>query len=160
MRLRFPDGRAAWVDGGPRGPLAAPLTGPDDLPLVHRESVALGRLTVQGDAAPTDQLAPDQLAAVTHGSGPARIIAPAGSGKTRVLTARLRHLLRDRRVEPELVTAVAYNTRAAAEMRERTEELGANIRTLHSLALGICNQDERREMIHERDVRSILDDPR
>jgi DNA helicase II / ATP-dependent DNA helicase PcrA len=151
------DGRHAWVDGGPRGPLAEPLPGDVDLPLVHRESVGLGKLTVLGTAPPRDALAPDQLAAVTHGSGPARIIAPAGSGKTRVLTARLRHLLRDRGVETELVTALAYNTRAAAEMRDRTTDLRASIRTLHSLALWICNLDERREVIHERDVRSILD---
>ena len=44
-------------------------------------------------------LAPDQLAAVAHDVGPARVIAPAGSGKTRVLTERLRHLHRDRRYE-------------------------------------------------------------
>ncbi len=151
------DGRHAWVDGGPRGPLATPLPAEADLPLVHRESVGLGRLTVLGTDQPGEVLAPDQLAAVTHASGPARIIAPAGSGKTRVLTARLRHLLRDRGVETELVTALAYNTRAAAEMRERTTDLRASIRTLHSLALWICNLDERREVIHERDVRSILD---
>ena len=41
---------------------------------------------------PIADLAPDQLAAVAHGTGPARVIAPAGSGKTRVLTERLRHL--------------------------------------------------------------------
>ena len=150
-------GRAAWVDGGPRGPLATPLTGADDLPLVHRESVGLGRLTVLGDGAPGDALAPDQLAAVAHRAGPARIIAPAGSGKTRVLTARLRHLLLDRNVEPELVTTVAYNTRAAAEMRSRTPDLSTSIRTLHSLALWICNLDERRDVIQERDVRGVLD---
>ncbi len=149
----LPDGRPAWVDGGPRGPLTDPV--PE--PLVHRESVGLGRTTVLGDALPDEPLASDQLAAVTHGAGPARVVAPAGSGKTRVLTARLRHLLRDRHVEPELVTAVAYNTRAAAEMRERTADLGASIRTLHSLALWICNLDERREVIQERDQRSVLD---
>jgi DNA helicase II / ATP-dependent DNA helicase PcrA len=153
----LPDGRHAWVDGGPRGPLATPLPAAEAHPLVHRESVGLGRLTVQGDEPPVDDLAPDQLAAVTHGHGPARIIAPAGSGKTRVLTARLRHLLADRRVEPQLVTAVAYNTRAAAEMRERTQDVGSSIRTLHSLALWICSQDERREVIQERDVRSLLE---
>jgi DNA helicase II / ATP-dependent DNA helicase PcrA len=151
------DGRHAWVDGGPRGPLVEPLASDADLPLVHRESVGLGKLTVLGADAPSDVLAPDQLTAVTHRCGPARIIAPAGSGKTRVLTARLRHLLRDRGVETELVTALAYNTRAAAEMRARTSDLKASIRTLHSLALWICNLDERREVIHERDVRSILD---
>jgi DNA helicase II / ATP-dependent DNA helicase PcrA len=155
--VALPDGRPVWVDGGPRGPLPASLRGADDLPLVHRESVGLGRLTVQGTALPGDDLAADQLAAVVHRSGPARIIAPAGSGKTRVLTARLRHLLRDRMVEPELVTAVAYNTRAAGEMRTRTRDLDASIRTLHSLALWICNLDERRDVISERDVRAVLD---
>jgi hypothetical protein len=154
----LPDGRAAWVDGGPRGPLATPLEGADDLPLVHRESVGLGRLTVLGTAQPRDALAPDQLAAVRHRAGPARIIAPAGSGKTRVLTARLRHLLADRGYERSLVTAVAYNTRAAGELRERTRDLDASIRTLHSLALWICGLDRRRNVIQERDVRSILDD--
>jgi DNA helicase II / ATP-dependent DNA helicase PcrA len=155
----LPDGRHAWVDGGPRGPLAGSLEGP----VVHRESVALGRLTVarpaasDPDTAAVDTLAPDQLAAVTHRAGPARVIAPAGSGKTRVLTARLRHLLHDRGIERELVTAVAYNTRAAAEMRTRTRDLDASIRTLHSLALWICNLDERREVITERDQRALLD---
>ncbi|MFA9443981.1 UvrD-helicase domain-containing protein [Egicoccus sp. AB-alg6-2] len=149
----LPDGRDAWVDGGPRGP----LTGPVDAALVHRESVGLGRLTVQGEAAPRDALAADQLAAVTHRAGPARVIAPAGSGKTRVLTARLKHLLSDRGVERELVTALAYNTRAAQEMRDRTAGTGASIRTLHSLALWICNLDERRDVIGERDQRGLLD---
>ncbi|HSK23079.1 MAG TPA: ATP-dependent helicase [Egicoccus sp.] len=147
------DGREAWVDGGPRGPV------PDLAPavLVHRESVGLGRLTPLGDGAPADALAPDQLAAVTHAAGPARVIAPAGSGKTRVLTARLRHLMGDRGVERELLTAVAYNTRAAQEMRERTAGTGASIRTLHSLALWICNLDGRRDVIDERDQRGLLD---
>jgi DNA helicase II / ATP-dependent DNA helicase PcrA len=167
------DGRPAWVDGGPRGPLpdgravgevAAPGRDGEthgEVAVVHRESVALGRLTVAGagalDPARAAELAPDQLAAVTHGTGPARIIAPAGSGKTRVLTARLRHLVDDRGIERELVTAVAYNTRAAAEMRSRSPGLERSIRTLHSLALWICNLDERREVITERDQRALLD---
>lgn len=151
--ITLPDGREAWVDGGPRGPVA----GLGDTVLAHRESVALGRVTPLGTATPGDGLAPDQLAAVTHGAGPARIIAPAGSGKTRVLTARLRHLLSDRGIERELLTAVAYNTRAAQEMRERTAGTGASIRTLHSLALWICNLDERRDVIDERDQRALLD---
>ncbi len=154
--VALPDGRACWVDGGPRGPLVAALPPDDDLPLAHRESIALGALTPLGAAHPDADLAPDQLAAVAHHGGPARILAPAGSGKTRVLTARLRHLLADRGIEPQLVMAVAYNTRAAAELKERTAGLPARIRTLHSLALWICTLDERREVIHERDVRTIL----
>ncbi len=138
-----------WCDGGPREPL--------EVPTVHRESILLGRPITMGRAPVDEPLADDQLAAVSHGGGAARIVAPAGSGKTRVLTARLRHLLADRGYEPELVTAVAYNTRAARELRSRTEGLHANIRTVHSLALWICNLDERRTVIEERDVRGILD---
>jgi DNA helicase II / ATP-dependent DNA helicase PcrA len=149
--VALPSGEHVWVDGGPRGPL--------ELPTIHRESVALSRLTPLGTAAPRDALAPDQLDAVTHGQGPARVVAPAGSGKTRVLTARLRHLLVDRGYEPELVTAVAYNTRAAEEMRSRLTDLppGADVRTIHSLAYAICRAERSREVIGEREVRSILD---
>ena len=53
-----------------------------------------------GHRPPDADLAPDQLAAVSHERGGARVIAPAGSGKTRVLTERLRHLIEDRGVEP------------------------------------------------------------
>ncbi len=143
------DGTPTWVDNGPRGPLP--------IPTVHYESVQLGRLAPQRNTPPTDVLAPDQLAAVTHGQGPARIIAPAGSGKTRVLTARLRHLVQDRGVEPELVTAIAYNTRAAAEMRERLAGVRANVRTIHAMAYMICQWEQRWDVLGERDVRSLLE---
>ncbi len=160
------DGRPAWCDGGPRGPVADLPAQPDGTApaLLHRETIRLHRrapdrfpLRLLGDGAPGDDLAADQLDAVTHAAGPARVIAPAGSGKTRVLTARLRHLLRDRRIEPGLVTAVAYNTRAAQEMRDRLAGLPANIRTLHSLGLWICNLEQRRTLVDEREQRAILD---
>jgi DNA helicase-2/ATP-dependent DNA helicase PcrA len=81
------------------------------------------------------------LAAVAHRAGPARVIAPAGSGKTRVLTERLRLLVR-RGTHPGVVTALAYNTRAAGEMRSRAGDIfdsdGPHVRTLNSLALWIC----------------------
>ncbi|MGH9266127.1 MAG: UvrD-helicase domain-containing protein, partial [Acidimicrobiales bacterium] len=103
----LPDGTPAWCDGGPRQALPGLQRA-----VVHRDSIDAGRLTVGRDAPPAAALAPDQLAAVSHQGGPARIIAPAGSGKTRVLTERLRHLLADRNHEPELLTAVAYNVKA------------------------------------------------
>jgi DNA helicase-2/ATP-dependent DNA helicase PcrA len=122
-------GEPAWVDGGPRQPLDL------DGVVVHHESVELGRFNpIPPLKVPTPDLAPDQLEAVSHLVGPARVIAPAGSGKTRVLTARVRHLLEDRGVEPNLVTALAYNRRAAIEMVERLpagESL--NVRTIHSI---------------------------
>lgn len=149
------DGTPAWCDGGPR----QPLTVPGDLAVVHRETIEAGSLTPDRYAAPTAQLAPDQLAAVSHTVGPARIIAPAGSGKTRVLTERLRHLVADRGVTPTTVTAVAYNKRAADELTERTADLPVTIRTLNSLGLAIVNAATagRRDVVEEIDVRSILE---
>ncbi|HZD05313.1 MAG TPA: UvrD-helicase domain-containing protein, partial [Longimicrobiales bacterium] len=84
------DGEARWVDGGPRTARG------DDLLVIHVESVWSGNLDPDRSSPPASDLAPDQLAAVSHAGGPARIIAPAGSGKTRVLTERFRHLVVDR----------------------------------------------------------------
>lgn len=145
----LPDGTPAWCDGGPRQRL--PLT------VVHREALEAGSLEPDRWSAPTAALAQDQLAAVTHDAGPARIIAPAGSGKTRVLTERLRHVLADRGFQRSSVTAVAYNKRAADEMVERTTGLGAHIRTLNSLGQAIVNSAERRTVIEEYEVRRILE---
>ncbi|MEA3502487.1 MAG: UvrD-helicase domain-containing protein, partial [Actinomycetota bacterium] len=104
-------------------------------------------------------LAPDQAAAASHAAGSARIIAPAGSGKTRTLTARLRHLLDDRAIEPNTVCALAYNAKAAAELRERAGATnGALIRTVHSLGWEILREARSGVgLLDERDVRAILD---
>lgn len=149
--IRLPDDREVWVDAGPRGPL--------ELPHIHAESVALGRLTVAPTAAPNESpLSESQRAAVDHGSGPARIIAPAGSGKTRTLTARLLELTDRRGYEPELVTALAYNNRAAAEMRDRLERPELQIRTFHSIGWAILREARPGvTLIDEPQVRSILD---
>ena len=154
----LPDGTDAFCDGGPVAPMPVPV-----IPYTAIEARSLRPLS---DRTSTAELAPDQKAAVTHRNGAARIIAPAGSGKTRVLTERLRHLLTDWNVDPSTVCAVAYNTRAAAELTERTAGLHANIRTLNSLALAIVNgtggfvrsslETRLREVITERDVRNIL----
>ena len=147
----LPDGTPAWCDGGPRTALAGFTEA-----VVHRDSIDAGRLTVAGRRQPAAALAPDQLAAVAHPGGPARIIAPAGSGKTRVLTERLRHLLADRNHEPDLLTAVAYNVKAADELRERTHGLRPTIRTLNSLGLFICQMAGGVKVIEEREVRNIV----
>jgi hypothetical protein len=125
----LPDGRAAWIDGGPRGPLHDRSDGTvRGAVRIHRESVELvGRLDVERDTAPREQLS-DRAARRRHppARGPARVLAPAGSGKTRVLAARLRHLVHDRGVQPGLITALAYNTRAAQELAERTRDVVAD----------------------------------
>jgi len=154
------DGTPAWCDGGPRQPLELG----DGSVVVHRESIEAGSLLPDRLLGVTADLAPDQLAAVAHGGGPARVIAPAGSGKTRVLTERVRHLLADRGVTPSSVTVVAFNKRAADELKERTAGLPAHIRTLNALGLAVVNgwppfaaTGRPRQVIEESEVRRILE---
>src|SRR6202011_2012078 len=86
------------------------------------------------------ELAPDQLAAVTHSSGPARIIAPAGSGTPRVLTERPRHVVVDRAYERETVLAVAYNVKAREEMAARTSAFAPRIQSLNALGYSLLRE--------------------
>lgn len=137
----------AEVDGGPRGTLDSCL---------HRETVEMKRRTLTRMVSCEEELAPDQLAAVTHRGGAARILAPAGSGKTRVLTARIRHLLACG-FEPERLTALAYNRRAAEEMRARLPGCKAHIATLHSLGYRLLRSAGNIQVASERQVRSLLE---
>ncbi len=153
----LPDGTPAWVDGGPRGTAAAEQRG---VVLVAAESVELGYLTpLPEPTEPSATLAPDQMAAVAHGGGGARIIAPAGSGKTRVLTERYRHLLVDRGYEREATVALAYNKKAQEEMAGRIPGLGARIQTLNAWGYGILTRalGRRPEVLDEREQRRIVE---
>ena len=66
-----------------------------------------------------------QREAVTHGNGPMMIIAGAGSGKTRVLTYRIAHLI-DRGVDPFRILSLTFTNKAAGEMRHRIEKVIGN----------------------------------
>lgn len=152
------DGTVAWVDGGPPDDIDPATLAP--AVLIRAESVDAGHLRpVPAWTAPDAELAADQLAAVAHRGGPARIIAPAGSGKTRVLTERLRHLLADRGHERDLLLAVAYNRKAQEEMAARTEGLGARIQTLNALGYELIGRHagRRPQMLDEREVRRRLE---
>ncbi len=157
-------GDPAWCDGGPLDCFdSSDLRG---IALIPAANLAAGRLSPLRHCEPDADLAPDQRQAVGHLGGGACIVAPAGSGKTRVLTERARWLVRDLGVAPSAVCLVAYNVRARAEMQERTADLaGLEVRTLNSLALAVCNgtgpfvrpaRHGRIEVIGERDVRDLL----
>ena len=94
-----------------------------------------------------DSLNPPQREAVLHGDGPLLVLAGAGSGKTRVLTYRVAHLVSERGVRPEQILAVTFTNKAAREMRERLERLldgdvqGLTVGTFHS----VCARWLRRE---------------
>lgn len=94
-----------------------------------------------------DDLNPAQRAAVTAGDGPILILAGAGSGKTRVITYRIAHLLEQRKLDPTQLLAVTFTNKAAAEMKERLRALlgpsaGALwISTFHSACARILRQE-------------------
>ena len=157
--IELADGTPLYVDGGPFAP--SPL--PSGVGIVHRWNAEAGSFSAVGQRPSPADLAPDQLAAVSHGRGGARVIAPAGSGKTRVLTERLRHLIQDRRVEPSSVTVLAYNRKAADELKERSGDLvapgGPHIHTLNSVGFWICNEFGARgrlRVLEEPGVRDLV----
>ena len=95
----------------------------------------------------TSFLNANQKEAVLAGEKYLRIIAGAGSGKTRVLTMRIAHLIQDCNVFPYKVLAITFTNKAAREMKERVQNLlkedSANpwISTIHSLCVRILRED-------------------
>ena len=96
------------------------------------------------------RLNPQQYAAVHHTEGPLLVLAGAGSGKTQVITSRIVHLLKSKRIPPEEILAVTFTNKAAKEMQERVTAAagkasqGMVISTFHSLAVRILRRDIRR----------------
>jgi DNA helicase-2/ATP-dependent DNA helicase PcrA len=128
--------------GAPPRPAAQPST---------RSPRGRGALAHEATGPVDADLDADQLRAVETGWGPSRILAPAGSGKTRVLTSRIRALLR-RQVPASAILALAFNRRAAEEMAGRLEAhgvpvatrldgAGVAVRTFHSLGNEVLQRE-------------------
>lgn len=94
-----------------------------------------------------DSLNPAQREAVLSTEGPLLVLAGAGSGKTRVLTFRIAHMLGDLGVKPWQVLAITFTNKAAAEMRERLAALipsgtrGMWVCTFHAMCVRMLRED-------------------
>jgi DNA helicase-2/ATP-dependent DNA helicase PcrA len=92
-------------------------------------------------------LNPVQRDAVTHPSGPLLVVAGAGSGKTRVLTHRIAHLIRNEGVSPFEILAITFTNKAADEMKSRVAALVGPVAqkmwvsTFHSACVRILRRD-------------------
>jgi len=97
-----------------------------------------------------EELNPDQREAVLHHDGPLLVIAGAGSGKTRVLTHRIAHLIRAHGVSPFEILAITFTNKAADEMKHRVGALVGPVAekmwvsTFHSACVRILRRDAAR----------------
>jgi ATP-dependent DNA helicase Rep len=96
-------------------------------------------------------LNPRQRAAVRYVQGPLLVLAGAGSGKTRVITYKIAHLIREHRVSPRNIAAVTFTNKAAREMKQRVGTLlqgqegkGLSVSTFHTLGLNILRREHAR----------------
>jgi len=102
------------------------------------------------------ELNEQQRAAVTHIDGPLMIVAGAGSGKTKVLTTRIAHLLRNG-VDAFNILALTFTNKAAAEMKERIEKILGNsearnlyIGTFHSVFAKIMRAEAQKNRLSQQ----------
>jgi DNA helicase-2/ATP-dependent DNA helicase PcrA len=107
-----------------------------------------------------DDLDPSQQGAVASVSGPVRVLAPAGSGKTKTLVNRILNLL-NQGIAPERILALAFNKKARDEMQERLERRGVEgveVRTFHSFGYEIVRDGLGWSFAsgHQKTARSLM----
>ena len=97
-----------------------------------------------------NELNPAQREAVTHLEGPLLVVAGAGSGKTRVLTHRIAHLIENKGISPFEILAITFTNKAAGEMKSRVADLVGPVAekmwvsTFHSACVRILRRDAER----------------
>ncbi|MBL3687414.1 ATP-dependent DNA helicase PcrA [Leucobacter zeae] len=121
-----------------------------DFELLDPSGIPVGGAQGTGPDALLDGLNPAQHRAVVTRGPALLIVAGAGSGKTRVLTHRIAHLIREREAWPSQILAITFTNKAAAEMRERIDGLlgeasqGMWISTFHSACVRILRREAER----------------
>ncbi|MCD0481908.1 DNA helicase PcrA [Streptacidiphilus sp. ASG 303] len=141
------DGFAPYEEDIPADLFERDYTGPVQRDAYHGNGAPR---TVADPAQLLDGMNPQQREAVVHSGSPLLIVAGAGSGKTRVLTHRIAHLLAARGVRPGEILAITFTNKAAGEMRERVEQLvGPQARamwvsTFHSACVRILRRESKR----------------
>ncbi|HSC58707.1 MAG TPA: UvrD-helicase domain-containing protein [Gemmatimonadales bacterium] len=125
-------------------------------------------MSASSDAEMLASLNPAQREAVEHVTGPALVVAGAGSGKTRVLTLRIARLIDEHGVPPERILAVTFTNKAAGEMKGRVGRLlerdpaGLWIGTFHSISARLLRREAehlgftRQFTIYDEDDRNSL----
>jgi ATP-dependent DNA helicase Rep len=118
------------------------------------------------------QLNPAQDEAVRYLDGPLLVLAGAGSGKTRVITAKIAHLVERAGVDPRYIRAVTFTNKAAREMKARVSTLldagasrGLAVSTFHTLGLGMLRREQAAaglrngfSILDEQDAEVLLDE--
>ena len=136
------DGRPVWVDAGPLRRIP-PIDGVEVVPALVVSGGGIRDRSPADARAATSAL--DQHAIVTSPVGSVGVIAPAGSGKTRVITDRVRHLIDHWGVPPGVITVVAFNRRARQELASRlADHPTVRVVTLNALGLSILGSDPAR----------------
>ena len=129
----------------PVAPSAPVAPEPEPVPLEAYDAPAPSR--PQPPRVDIDSLNPAQRDAVLTTEGPLLVLAGAGSGKTRVLTFRIAHMIADLGIRPWQILAITFTNKAAAEMRERLGDLlpgatrGMWVCTFHAMCVRILRED-------------------